>query len=207
MMIHLEGPVVDSIYDVLLLSWHKTFNPPLPCLGSPSPNASKSFEYTFSDLNIYLQKIELIKAANAARRFLGKNHQAVLDAPSNTPLGDEERKDTPRLAHLVWNMMRGEGANAGSATGGGEEEKKVEGSAPPISAEASPVSAEAGAGEAPLGKFDLICDSFSETNPASVLYRTASFPSGTLHHRQRQTQGALSVTQCWSENSSGSNNI
>ncbi|KAK3294392.1 uncharacterized protein B0H64DRAFT_325211 [Chaetomium fimeti] len=30
MMVHLEGPIVDSIYDMALISWHKKLDPPLP---------------------------------------------------------------------------------------------------------------------------------------------------------------------------------
>jgi phosphatidylserine/phosphatidylglycerophosphate/cardiolipin synthase-like enzyme len=34
MMTHIEGPVVDSIYDVALISWHNALAPPFPCLQS-----------------------------------------------------------------------------------------------------------------------------------------------------------------------------
>jgi phosphatidylserine/phosphatidylglycerophosphate/cardiolipin synthase-like enzyme len=30
MLIHLEGPIVDSLYDTALISWHKKLDPPLP---------------------------------------------------------------------------------------------------------------------------------------------------------------------------------
>ncbi|KAL1874466.1 hypothetical protein Daus18300_003484 [Diaporthe australafricana] len=36
MMIHLEGPIVDSMYDMALLSWHKRLEPPLPSHNSPA---------------------------------------------------------------------------------------------------------------------------------------------------------------------------
>ncbi|KAK3352582.1 hypothetical protein B0T25DRAFT_606549 [Lasiosphaeria hispida] len=36
MMIHLEGPIVDSLYDVALLSWHKQLDPPLPSHNTPA---------------------------------------------------------------------------------------------------------------------------------------------------------------------------
>lgn len=36
MMIHLEGPIVDSMYDMALLSWHKRLEPPLPSYNSPA---------------------------------------------------------------------------------------------------------------------------------------------------------------------------
>lgn len=30
MMVHVEGPIVDSVYDMALISWHKRLDPPLP---------------------------------------------------------------------------------------------------------------------------------------------------------------------------------
>jgi phosphatidylserine/phosphatidylglycerophosphate/cardiolipin synthase-like enzyme len=36
MMIHLEGPIVDSMYDMALISWHKKLDPPLPSINSPA---------------------------------------------------------------------------------------------------------------------------------------------------------------------------
>jgi len=46
MMVQLEGPVVDSIYDVALLSWSNAMNPPLPLL-SKSPLATRHHVYKF----------------------------------------------------------------------------------------------------------------------------------------------------------------
>jgi len=37
MMAHVEGPVVDSIYDTALAIWSKALVPPLPCLTAPPP--------------------------------------------------------------------------------------------------------------------------------------------------------------------------
>jgi phosphatidylserine/phosphatidylglycerophosphate/cardiolipin synthase-like enzyme len=36
MMIHLEGPIVDSMYDMALISWDKKLEPPLPSLNTPA---------------------------------------------------------------------------------------------------------------------------------------------------------------------------
>ena len=36
MMTHLEGPIVDSLYDMALISWHKKLEPPLPSHNSPA---------------------------------------------------------------------------------------------------------------------------------------------------------------------------
>jgi hypothetical protein len=36
MMIHLEGPIVDSMYDMALISWDKKLEPPLPSHNTPA---------------------------------------------------------------------------------------------------------------------------------------------------------------------------
>lgn len=36
MMVHLEGPIVDAMYDTLLISWHKNLDPALPMIGKPA---------------------------------------------------------------------------------------------------------------------------------------------------------------------------
>ncbi|KAI7973736.1 hypothetical protein EIK77_001799 [Talaromyces pinophilus] len=36
MMVHLEGPIVDAMYDTLLISWYKHLDPALPMLGRPA---------------------------------------------------------------------------------------------------------------------------------------------------------------------------
>ncbi|KAI9763874.1 MAG: hypothetical protein M1840_009058 [Geoglossum simile] len=36
MMCHFEGQIVDSFYDMALISWHKALEPPLPTLGRPA---------------------------------------------------------------------------------------------------------------------------------------------------------------------------
>lgn len=54
MMIRVEGPIVDSFYDMALISWHKTLNPPLPMFGFPAsdaktPSFSSKQTYTGSE--------------------------------------------------------------------------------------------------------------------------------------------------------------
>lgn len=36
MNIHLEGPIVQSFYDMALISWGEKMNPPLPLLVNPN---------------------------------------------------------------------------------------------------------------------------------------------------------------------------
>ncbi|KAL8281193.1 hypothetical protein RQP46_006551 [Phenoliferia psychrophenolica] len=83
MMVHLEGPVVDSIYDVLLLSWNEKFTPVLPCVTLPAvypdPKSGIEFPYTFADANPFLETIDVTKAAKAARRLLSRQYQDVLN--------------------------------------------------------------------------------------------------------------------------------
>jgi phosphatidylserine/phosphatidylglycerophosphate/cardiolipin synthase-like enzyme len=38
MMSHLEGPIVDSLYDVCLISWNEALEPPLPSHNTPAVN-------------------------------------------------------------------------------------------------------------------------------------------------------------------------
>ncbi|KAI2932900.1 hypothetical protein CBS147320_1925 [Aspergillus niger] len=39
MMIHVEGPIVDGLYDTALISWGRSLDPPLPMLDSPATEA------------------------------------------------------------------------------------------------------------------------------------------------------------------------
>jgi hypothetical protein len=112
-MIHLEGPVVDSLYDVLLLSWHETFSPALPCLPLPSlysPSAASpssipsGLPYTFNDSNKYLAKIDIAKAAKAARVLLKREggEAMALDAS-----GQESRSSSKGgFASLVAGLVQ-----------------------------------------------------------------------------------------------------
>lgn len=39
MMTQFEGPIVDSLYDMALITWHNHFQPPLPMMSSPASSA------------------------------------------------------------------------------------------------------------------------------------------------------------------------
>ncbi|KAI0930893.1 hypothetical protein AcV7_004955 [Taiwanofungus camphoratus] len=52
MMVHLEGPIVDSVYDMALISWYKALRPSLPCLGTPYQPPADG--YTFGMDNPYM---------------------------------------------------------------------------------------------------------------------------------------------------------
>ena len=48
MMIHIEGPIVDSFYDLALVSWAKAMDPPLSLLSMRRANYK---EYKFGDMH------------------------------------------------------------------------------------------------------------------------------------------------------------
>ncbi|KAI1176795.1 hypothetical protein F4777DRAFT_597196 [Nemania sp. FL0916] len=39
MMVQVEGPIVDSMYDVAMISWHRKLDPEFPCIHSPATSA------------------------------------------------------------------------------------------------------------------------------------------------------------------------
>ena len=52
MMTHLEGPILDSLYDCFLVTWHDKLDPPLPTYNSPARQGgySTSNEASFQSL-------------------------------------------------------------------------------------------------------------------------------------------------------------
>jgi phosphatidylserine/phosphatidylglycerophosphate/cardiolipin synthase-like enzyme len=44
MMSHIEGPIVNAMYEMLLISWHKHLNPPLPCIQNGATKVSCTVE-------------------------------------------------------------------------------------------------------------------------------------------------------------------
>lgn len=55
MMTHLEGPIVDSFYDMALFSWGERLNPPLPLLKGGGGAPKKGEEHLFNEENRYLR--------------------------------------------------------------------------------------------------------------------------------------------------------
>ena len=42
-MTHFEGPIVDSLYDTCLQSWHEALDPQFPCISTPNSEPSVTF--------------------------------------------------------------------------------------------------------------------------------------------------------------------
>lgn len=69
MMVHLEGEIVQSLYDTALISLASTLTPPLPLLKLPPPNPPVE-GMRFQEKNPWLSEIPLVGAAEAARRLM-----------------------------------------------------------------------------------------------------------------------------------------
>ncbi|KAL6303145.1 hypothetical protein BKA93DRAFT_789501 [Sparassis latifolia] len=44
-MVHLEGPIVDSVYDMALISWSRAMEPPLPNLAKPYEKPAEGYKF------------------------------------------------------------------------------------------------------------------------------------------------------------------
>ena len=73
MIVQVEGPLVDSLYDMAVISWHKKLEPPLPCLHSPAAEAEGGTSFAADHATIF-------SSAGSIR-----GHSAVVD-PSKMPL-------------------------------------------------------------------------------------------------------------------------
>lgn len=109
LMSHLEGPIVDSFYEVALHSWYNRLSPPLPCMNTPYQPPLDAYgkpRYLFQDHNPYFDDIEILKAAKAARLLLRRQaHDMDLEkGHGRERLRDAVRKvvDQQREAFEAW---------------------------------------------------------------------------------------------------------
>ncbi|KAL5533428.1 hypothetical protein ACEPAF_5204 [Sanghuangporus sanghuang] len=104
MCLHLEGPIVDSFYDVALFSWFNKLEPPFPLLSKVPARGW----YNFGDANKSLQYIDTEFASIAARSLLGKQYerevQRVKDAGKNED--GSKRKSASGDGSIVGKVIR-----------------------------------------------------------------------------------------------------
>ncbi|KAH9449578.1 hypothetical protein Pst134EB_020398 [Puccinia striiformis f. sp. tritici] len=81
MMIHLEGPIVDSFYDMFLISWSNRLNPPPPLLGKTSSAEPGAYQFAFD--NEFLRNIDVVKSAQDARATLHREAETDRNALAN----------------------------------------------------------------------------------------------------------------------------
>ncbi|BGP40302.1 hypothetical protein JCM10449v2_004261 [Rhodotorula kratochvilovae] len=149
MMVHLEGPVVDSLYDNMLISWHESLSPTLPCLTDPSPTTDPNlFPYTFTDANPYLANIDVAKAAKAARILLNRQDDEAKKGAQTASLAPPEwwRRESGPLTPHGWPF-------AGLGLGGHAHPHQQQHLDGPLAAAGAAGGAAAGTGEGGDGKF------------------------------------------------------
>lgn len=133
LMTHLEGPIVDSFYEVALHSWYNKLEPMLPCIGegyqpphagnSDSVGENENGGYLFRDANPYLQDLEVVQAAKEAQRRLRKE---TMDAQA------AQGQPADRFRHVVRKAIDNAAFNVGerwdelfdSSGGDGAEEHR-----------------------------------------------------------------------------------
>lgn len=81
MMVHLEGPIVQSFYDMALISWNETLEPPLPLLAKQINRPIHDYVFG-SDHPVIGGKDSEDKAVKA--RSTLQQHLADLDGPSGS---------------------------------------------------------------------------------------------------------------------------
>ncbi|KAI3322071.1 phospholipase D/nuclease [Xylariaceae sp. AK1471] len=104
MMVQVEGSIVDSLYDMAMISWHKELDPPLPCLHTPAAGATGATSFSASHANIFSPAGSI------------KEHSAVIDPsmmPPRKPFGveatttDDSTADTVNRGSFVETSEKG----------------------------------------------------------------------------------------------------
>ena len=72
MMSHLEGPIVDSLYDTCLISWHNALKPPLPTHATPAAGTPPPSFQTQAHDRIFAQGTALKNLIERIQRNLSQ---------------------------------------------------------------------------------------------------------------------------------------
>lgn len=115
MMVQVEGPIVDSLYDAAMISWHKKPDPPFPCLHSPAASVTELPSFGASHASIF----------SPTGSIMG--HSAIVDP----------EKILPRRPYGVEATATDNGT-AGSVSQGGSIKDSAQGRSIPNSLEGDP---------------------------------------------------------------------
>ncbi|KAI6098106.1 hypothetical protein F5141DRAFT_1146679 [Pisolithus sp. B1] len=80
MMVHLEGPIVDSLYDTALLCWSKPMHPPLPLLNDPYQPPEGGYKFGMDNEYSTLHNLDGTKGAELYHSFAHQD-QPINDTP------------------------------------------------------------------------------------------------------------------------------
>ncbi|KAI2618780.1 IQ calmodulin-binding motif protein [Hypoxylon sp. NC1633] len=122
MMVQVEGPIVDSMYDMALISWHKKLDPPLPKIGAPAAQSGGG-------------SFDASHAAIFGPEGTIRGHSAVVD-PDKMPTGNtfgpealEQNRAGEGSSHSVGTIEPSTGSSNGSrpSAGNGVESSRPQG--------------------------------------------------------------------------------
>ena len=94
MMCHLEGPIVDSMYDTALISWYKAMDPPLPLLSRPYQPPEGGYKFGMENEYATTHILDGSKGEELFRQYKEKGEQARDEDESQT---SEEAKGDGRV--------------------------------------------------------------------------------------------------------------
>lgn len=108
MMTHIEGEIVNSLYDTALLAWARVLNPPLPSMNSPASNAHLAMFNDPAFLSLFNENGTIrVRHDSFSKKDLENKNPSF-------PLPDEEnRSHDPDIAaeveRMQANLLPGEG--------------------------------------------------------------------------------------------------
>ncbi|KAF8312473.1 hypothetical protein DL93DRAFT_2059854 [Clavulina sp. PMI_390] len=105
LMTHVEGPIVQSLYDVALISWGLAMNPPLPLLSEPMPVQK---EFKFGKEHPAISSKDLEKARVQAGAFIKESHLPDFGGEQDGNTGStviNEDKDVQKALEENFNTM------------------------------------------------------------------------------------------------------
>lgn len=115
MMVHVEGPIVESFYDMCLLSWANALSPPLPLLANPPPPAT---DFKFEDDHSHIASKDLDShKVDAAKTLQTKDYPGDLSLKGGQQDGYDVDYSTEKR-----NNEEGLHANTGAA---GESQEQI----------------------------------------------------------------------------------
>jgi len=98
MMVHLEGPIVDSFYDMALISWHKKLDPPMPCRDSPAAAAWDGVGYRLEEGVIGGMGVESKKENIGVIRSDAPNGAVDLETERYLNKGDQDTSPQDKVS-------------------------------------------------------------------------------------------------------------
>ncbi|CAH7672639.1 hypothetical protein BY996DRAFT_4581352 [Phakopsora pachyrhizi] len=94
-------PIVDSFYDMFLISWNNKLKPTLPLInGPPSQSSPEVSGYQFASDNPFLRNIDIVKSAQDARATLNREAESDRAASIN-----QQQEGFSGFASVVRDLM------------------------------------------------------------------------------------------------------